>query len=289
MQNNGGGEWTNHARTLFESHPMFRPENIFWKPEPVSIPASWHDLWIQTIDFAGFLVRKKESLDFPFFIKNCIRQVNEIQEAAKSKLFSKDIRINQAPAMPVAEAGRQNEIETTSPGITDKLHGDEPADRAIAAILKQIKSKWERGALPEPSQDEDVMETIVLSSTQDIKPPTDLPVKEDRDAVNRPVSPAPPMADQHEFDQMQETTVIHTQTNSNPESSNFKDIEETIVMNTAPKTKTPEAENDFNSLDKTIILSSGSALPSDNTLENRGDFFSEDDDFDETVILPPKK
>jgi hypothetical protein len=60
-------------------------------------------------------------------------------------------------------------------------------------------------------------------------------------------------------------------------------------MNTAPKTKTPEAENDFNSLDKTIILSSGSALPSDNTLENRGDFFSEDDDFDETVILPPKK
>ena len=214
LQHKGGEEGKNHAQTLFESHSLFRPENIFWKPAPVSLAASWHDLWIQTIDFAEFLVRKKEILDFPSFINNCIRQVNEIQDAVKSKLFSKDIRINQEPAIPVADAGRHNETKTASPGITNGLQGDEPADLAIAAILKQLKSKWASGTLPEPSLDEDVMETI--------------------------------------------------------------------VMNTEP-------ENDFSSLEKTIILSSGSALPSDNTLENRGDFFSEDDDFDGTIILPPKK
>jgi hypothetical protein len=42
-------------------------------------------------------------------------------------------------------------------------------------------------------------------------------------------------------------------------------------------------------MEKTVILKSGTGLPPDGTSDNSGDFFSEDDDLDKTVILPPKK
>jgi len=112
LQSTDEGEWANNARTLFKSYPIFKPENIFWEPAPVSMAESWHDLWIQTINFSGSLIKEKEILDFPSFIKNCIRQVNKISDAIKSGLFSKNIRINIEPAMPIVGAAGHNKPKT---------------------------------------------------------------------------------------------------------------------------------------------------------------------------------
>lgn len=292
LQSTGEEEWTNNAHALFESHPIFKPENIFWEPESVSMAESWHDLWLQTIHFTGSLIKEKEILNFPAFIKNCIRQVNEISDAVKSELFSKDIRIKRESAMPVAGSAGQDEPKAIPPATTDAGQKDALANKAIATILKQLKSKWENGALPEPSQDEqdeDVMETVVLSSTEGIKLPADIPEKRNKRTADVPVGPAPPMADQNEFEQMQETMVLNTQVNPDPAPSDFDDIQETVVMNTDQKTKTPEPEKEFSNLEKTVILSSSTSLPPDNTIKNSGDFFSDDDDLNQTVILSPKK
>ena len=82
------------------------------------------------------------------------------------------------PAMPVAGAAGDDKPKTIPPAATDALQEDVSANQAIANILKQLKLKWESGTLPEPSQDEDVMETVMLSSTDEsIELPADLPAK----------------------------------------------------------------------------------------------------------------
>ena len=85
--------------------------------------------------------------------------------------------------------------------------------------------------------------------------------------------------------------VLNRHDNIDPAPSDFEDIQETIVMKTDQETKTPEPEKDFSHQEKTVILSSGTSLPPDNTSENSGDFFDEgeDNDLDKTVILSPKK
>ncbi|WP_020589103.1 hypothetical protein [Desulfobacter curvatus] len=285
LQSTDETEWANNAQALFNSHPIFKPENIFWEPAPADMAESWHDLWIQTIHFAGSLIKEKEILDFPAFIKHCIRQVNEILTAVKSELFSKDFQIKQKPVMPVAGAAEQDEPETIPSASTEDLHEDTQANQAITTILKQLKTKWEKEASPEPSQEEDVMETLVLSSTEEgIKPSTDFSAKKNKCTEDKSITPSP-MADQHEFEQMQKTIILNRQGNIDPAPSDFEDIQKTIVMNTYQKTKTTEPEKDFNDLEKTVIVSFGNSSQP----ENRGDFFNEDDDLDKTVILPPKK
>nr|WP_319490570.1 hypothetical protein [uncultured Desulfobacter sp.] len=274
LQSTGENQWTNNAQAFFESHPMFKPENIFWHPAPVSMADEWHGLWIRTIQFAGSLIKKKESLDFPGFIRTCIRQVNDIQKTVKSELFSKDLQIKTGPGLPGAGANEQPPAQTA----TDTAQEDGQNNQAIAAILKRLKSKWENQAPPEPDEDEDIMETVVLSSSTGIKQPSDILPTKRMDT-----------ADQNEFEQRQETVVLGTQVPPDPPPSDFEDIQETVVLNTAPTPQTPEPEKEFEDMEETVILSSGTGLPSNGISNNSGDFFSEDDDFDKTVILPPKK
>jgi hypothetical protein len=286
LQSTSETEWTNNAQAIFESHPIFKPENIFWHPAPVSMAKTWHDLWIQTILFAGSLIKKKESLDFSGFITPCIRQVDDIQKAVKSELFSKNLQTKQGTVMPAAGANEQDAPrppQTTAETTQDNTQ----TNQAIAAILKRLKAKWGNEAPPEPDQDEDVMETVVLSSSIVIKQPSDIPPQKITDTAETPIDPSP--ADQNEFEQMQETMVLSTQVHPDPAPSEFEDIQETIVMNTAPKPHTPKPEKKFDDMEKTVILKSGTGLPPDGTSDNSGDFFSEDDDLDKTVILPPKK
>jgi len=285
LQRTDENEWTKNAQKLFESHPLFKPENIFWAPAPVAMAESWHDLWIQTIHFAGSLIKEKEILDFPAFIKHCIRQVNEISNTVKSELFSKDLRMKQKAVMPIEGVSRQDNQEPIPPANTEALHEDTLTDQAIATILRQIKAKWEKETSPEPSQEEDVMETLVLSSTDEgIKPSTYFPEKKNKYAEKESITP-PPMADQHEFEQMQETIVFNRQNHIDEAPSDFEDNQKTIVTDMHQKTKPQKPEQDFSDLEKTVILSPGNRL----TTENNGDFFNEDDDLDKTVILPPKK
>ncbi|MCG8551655.1 MAG: hypothetical protein MI799_14740 [Desulfobacterales bacterium] len=277
-------EWANNAQALFESHPAFKPENIFWTPAPAAIDPSWHDLWIQTINFAGSLIKEKERLDFPDFITYCLRQVNEISNAAKSELFNKDIRIKQDAVMPVAGTAGPNKPETISPATMEELHKDARTNQAINTILKQLKAKWEKEASPAPHPDEDVMETLVLSSDQEeIKSSPDFPAKKNKWAEDKSMAPSP-MADQHDFDQMQKTIIIDRPDNIDPSPSDFEDDQKTIVMRTHQKPKTQEPEKDFSTLEETVIVS-----PGHNTFKNSVVFFDEDDDLDKTVILPPKK
>ena len=289
LQSTDENEWTNNVQAIFESHPIFKPENIFWEPAPVAMAESWHDLWIQTIHFAGSLIKEKESLDFSAFIKHCIQQVNEISNTVKSELFSKDLRIKQEPVMPVAGAPGQKEPETIPPVTPEALHEATQANQAITTILKQLKIKWGKKASPEPSQDEDVMETLVLSSTQEgIKPSTDLIEKKNKCEEDKSITPTP-MADQHEFEQTQKTIVINREDNINPPPSDFEDDQKTIVMNTHQKPETPEPEKNFSNQEKTVIVSPGNRLTAKTTFENSDDFFDENDELDKTVILPPKK
>lgn len=287
LQSTGENQWTNNAQAIFESHPMFKPENIFWHPGPVSMADSWHELWIRTVQFAGSLIKEKEILDFPGFINTCIRQVDDIQKAVKSELFSKNLQIKTDPVVPVTGANEQVTPQTT----TDTAQEDSQRNQAIADILKRLKSKWENQTAPEPGQDEDVMETVVLSSSLDIKHPSDAPPQKRSDTPGDPVSPE--STDQNEFEQMQETMVlgtrVHPDTAPDTAPSEFEDTQETVVLNTAATPQTQEPEKEFDDMEETVILKSGTDLPTDGTTDTSGDFFSEDDDFDKTVILPPKK
>ena len=273
LQSTGENQWGNNAQAIFEPHPMFKPENIFRHPGPVSMADSWHELWIRTIQFAGSLIKEKEILDFPGFISACIRQINDIQKAVKSELFSKDLQITTDPVVPVVDANQQ-----PPQTATDTAQKDGRTNQAIAAILKRLKSKWENQVAPEPDEDEDIMETVVLSSSHGIKQPSDVPPPKRMDT-----------ADQNEFEQMQETVVLGTHVPPDPAPSDFEDIQETVVMSTAATPQTPEPKNEFEDMEETVILTSGTGLPPAGTADNSGDFFSEDDDFDKTVILPPKK
>jgi hypothetical protein len=270
LQRTGENEWADNTQALF------KPENIFWNPAPVSLAESWHGLWMRTIQFAGSLIKEKEILDFPAFINTCIRQVDDIQKAVKSELFSKNLQIKTDPVVPAAGANRQEAPREMPP--TETAQKDAPTNQAIADILKRLKSKWESQAPAEPDLDEDVMETVVLSSSEGIKQSYDVPTQKIMDTT-----------DQNDFEQMQKTVVLGTQATADPAPSEFEDIQETVVLKTGSIPQAPEPEKEFEGMEETVILTSGTGVPPDDTPDNSDNFFSEDDDFDKTVILPPKK
>jgi hypothetical protein len=88
---------------------------------------------------------------------------------------------------------------------------------------------------------------------------------------------------------MQKTVVLGTQATADPAPSEFEDIQETVVLKTGSIPQAPEPEKEFEGMEETVILTSGTGVPPDDTPDNSDNFFSEDDDFDKTVILPPKK
>ena len=148
--------------------------------------------------------------------------------------------------------------------------------------------------------EDDVTETIVLSSPEDIKPVVDQPADDNTVITSIPESsPAGPeggrKAPASDFEDMEATVVL--QQSALPEGpSDFEDVQETVVLNAAPnapgkpdQTTEQEPKSEFEDIEQTVVLSTDASSQPAPSHSVDGGLFDADDDLDKTVVIPPKK
>ncbi len=249
---------------LLKSYPVFRPENIFWAPEPVPMAETWSDFWFQSLDFMRSVLTQTDTSDFGPFLDQCLAHARDMLQKTKSDLFSKggrtDLR-DAEPVEPVVPAQRLPENPPENQAASDKSR------QAVAGILKDLRSRWaEESAVQEPLE-EDVVETIVLSSSEDIKPAADFHEAPSQEVSPLTEDPVPEVRDPEpasDFEQMEDTAAFHHPDHGTAPTGDFEDMQETVILDvsqTRPEQAKPEPESDFEDLDETVIISPDALKP----------------------------
>jgi hypothetical protein len=215
---------------LIMDFPSMAMENIFWNPDTGVIPQKWHKFGLKTILTGLALFDAQKEQDLKDGLNKLLYKVENLKQEVKDELFSKEMVT--APADQIAAAGS---IEVKPEEVESKENSGQVKSRlenqAISLILKQLKIKW--AVQNEKSldvDDDDVLETVVLSSTE--------------------------MENDTDFDGVDEKTMIIP----GPETeqireSGFNDMEETVII--SPTEKTDQGDDFFgenDDLDKTIVI-----------------------------------
>jgi hypothetical protein len=137
-------------------------ENIFWNPEKNTLPEQWKTLWLRTLAMgARFL--QPHSRDLKTEMNRLLEELEKLKQTVKTRLF--DVREVQDAPQTAPGSGM------TAPVGLSKI---DVRNQAVRSLLLQIRDKWqtEKWAAektadsPGPDRrDEDVLETIVLSSS----------------------------------------------------------------------------------------------------------------------------
>ncbi len=247
---------------LLKSYPVFRPENIFWDPEPVPMAETWSDAWFQTIDFIISLMTKTDSSDFGPFLDQCLAHARDMLQKTRSDLFSKGGRTDLRDAEPVEPVVPAQGLPENPP---ENQAASDESRQAVAGILKDLRSRWAAESTAQEPLEEDVVETIVLSSSEDIKPAADLHPSQGISPL--PEDPVPEINDPEpasDFEQMEDTAAFHHPDHGNSPPGDFEDMPETVILDisqTRPEQAGPEPESDFEDLDETVIISPDALKP----------------------------
>ncbi len=234
--------------TLIQDFPTLALENIFWTPRGVSLPEKWKQFWLRTLITGVSFLKNGNTKNLKSGLNQLIDQIETLKQEIKEQLFSTHpIAAPQDHVKPVPSAEDRIEPET-------KYQLEKPA---IALILKQLKSKWIAKSASFEDVEDDILETIVLSSPEEIQT--------DMEFVEKTI-PLPRVE-----------TIPETETGS---LSDFDEMEKTIILS-GGKAEADRA-SEFDTMEKTIIIS-----PPE-TPQSRADFFEKDDDLDKTMIIPPK-
>jgi len=237
---------------LVQDFPIFALENIFWNPRTVSAPPKWYRFWLKTLLSGAAFLKESNTQDLKEGLTQLLGEIGPLKQEVKEELFS--TQITAMPKDHIISApleGTQTILEKSAAEADVQLE-----ERTIASILKQLKSSWinENPSSPVDLED-DVFETIVLSSPEETKPNT-------------------------EFDDHNEKTMIISAPETKPDPvSDFDEMDETVVLS-RPETG-PDSAGDFDTMEKTVIMS-----PGEKPKQDEG-FFDEDDDLDKTIVITP--
>ena len=271
---------------LIKTFPSVAMENIFWDPSTMQVPGKWYKFWepvlLTGLDF--FDTKKEQGL------KEClsrlIDRIEDMKNEIKKDLFSKDMGAA-TEVQPAAENLQEAELKENH--RTAQYESDQSAfeNQAIARILKNLKTRWtvedDKSTVPddvstvlddEPDvrddesnvPDDDVLETVVLSSSDMETDPADV----------------------LDTDQ----TIDAMDSNDNIDVNDV--IEKTMIIS-APQ-QTPSGNSSFNEMEKTMIISpadNDNALhkPESSIKQKNHDINVNDDndDFEKTIIINPGK
>ncbi len=147
---------------LIQTYPFMAADNIFWTPEKEKVPDQWQSLWLRTMAMgARFL--QPHSRDLKTEMNRLLEELEKLKQTVKIRLFA--VReVQDAPQM-VPEPG------TTAPVGLSEI---DARNQAVRSLLLRIRDKWQTEKGPaektaeSPGPDrrqEDVLETIVLSSS----------------------------------------------------------------------------------------------------------------------------
>lgn len=268
-----------HYDAMIKDFPCVALENIFWNPEERSIPSKWHGIWLKTVLTGRSIFDAGKDQSLKDILDQLINKIEILKQDTKEELFSAGGQSAPAVHPPSYEIMEEQPRSAEAPGPS---HHEK---QAISLILKKLKTKWETldenspgQSLPcastsddphadeshphephtdtphlndpHPDLDDDVLETIVLSSQE--PEPEPFPEPE-----HKP-EPEPDFADA-----LQKTMIL-----SGP-------VKEPVAE--------PLIESGFEDMEKTVILSPGTKPEKD------AGFFGENEDLDKTVVIPPKK
>ena len=149
---------------LVQSYPFLAVENIFWAPEDGTVLEQWQTLWLDTLS-AGTRFLQPHSRDLKNEIDILLAEMDGLKQQVKIQLFA--ARSKEGEPQAVLEP------RVTEPDILSETRVHK---QAVRSLLFQLRDKWqaEEGmGNSEPDvreREEDVLETIVLSSSDRTAP-----------------------------------------------------------------------------------------------------------------------
>ncbi len=166
---------------LVQAYPFMAVENVFWHPENGTVSEQWHPLWLKTLA-AGARFFQPHSQDLKTEVDTLLQDLDGLKQKVKISLFS----ARSAGDEPLADLKPQLTVHGVPPGTQARK-------QAVRSLLLKLKDKWEAEEIkagPDPKiREEDVLETIVLSSSE----------------KNRPESEPDPGAD---FEDLEKTVIM---------------------------------------------------------------------------------
>lgn len=147
-----------HYNDLIKEFPTLAMENSLWNPDAISVPHKWHKFGLSIIETGIDLLDTGKEKDLNLCLHQGATKISALKQNIKAALFPKE----QAVAVSLA------------PGVKPFVYqgSSQVENQAVATILKKLKACWELKDRTAPDLDEDVLETVVLSS-QDGKPGMD--------------------------------------------------------------------------------------------------------------------
>jgi hypothetical protein len=210
-------EYLVHYDTMIQDFPALALENIFWNPRTVLAPEKWKRIWLKTLLTGVDFLKQGNKTDLKTGLTQLTAQIGTLKQEIKEDLFS---------TRPSAAPRDQGEkILSPADNIPAKTN-TQVEKQAIKRILKQLQTKWSEESAPLEEAEEDTLETIVLTSPEEIPP----------------------------HGKSTENTMVLTGAKTEDRANDFETMDETIIM--SPQ-KTPKPTTDFfadDDLDKTMII-----------------------------------
>ncbi|HEY9161854.1 MAG TPA: hypothetical protein VIS94_12330 [Desulfomonilia bacterium] len=229
---------------------LFRPENIFYKPEGVIIREEYADIWNEAVQTCISLMLHGYAGDGGFPEDEFVSSLNALKDRIMKMLFE--------------PSGAHHEIPA---GIVEKKEAavDDESNARIAGILDSIKEKWmdyDKTSLPgeESVREESFEKTIIITADKPVQETKIIEEPEDfhetvilnsstlRGQIKRTAEPSgqnpePPVS----REDLLEATIIMTQ--------NMEKVPEPLAETAKPdgaRTKKPENKDD--ELSETVII-----------------------------------
>ena len=147
-----------HYDDLVKKFPTLAMENCLWNPDEISVPHKWHEFGLRIIETGIDLLDARKEQGLSLCLYQAATKISALKQDIKEALFPKE----------------QAEAVSLKPGVKPFVDQgpSQVENQAVATILKKLKACWELKDMAAPDLDEDVLETVVLSS-RDSKPSMD--------------------------------------------------------------------------------------------------------------------
>lgn len=200
------GACPDNIRKLIEEHPVLSPVNAVWRPPLGPLPEAAAAFWDRIVSI-GLMMQTGESRS------GIDQQLDGLIETIETLLMEiRDLLFSESQDLPSAGTGNAGAVDQSlalSPDIQQE----------VAMVLRSIRAQW---MPPFPPADDDTLETVVLSSSED----------------NRSTD--------HFQSHLDKTVVL------SPDE--LKQIRESAVQSTVPVREASPGDG-FDDLEKTLVLS----------------------------------
>ncbi len=253
--------------------PVLAPGHIFWEPRHRALPETWLELWSSLVSTGMSLLKEEAGQDLRACLGQLAQEIVRLKSGVLNEMFSSPP--SPGPLSHPAPPPDQEPLAVREePPVLSR-----PDRAAVADILKSLRDKWRRAGDPDPAaMEDDVMETIVLSSSEE---PDEVSPEKRLEESPLPAAMVPEP----------EEPVLEPEAAQVPEISSspggFDEMEETVVLQGAAQAPNQE-KGGFDAMEETVVLSTTSPSVPD-TQAPAGGGFDEDEDLDKTIIISPKK